>query len=76
MPSAPHVAVWHSLGAVQATHATPPVPHALGALPIAQVLPLLQPVQHAPPRHCPPLHPVVSMTFDVVHCPVELQAAV
>ena len=57
---APPVHVWHS---VQAVHALPFVPHAVGALPGVHMAPapLTQPLQHEPPKQRPPVHALPSV---------------
>jgi hypothetical protein len=54
-----HVGLWHVL-APQALQPFPPLPHAPVALPGWHVLPWVQPVQHAPARHFPPLQVLPS----------------
>jgi hypothetical protein len=57
-----HRADLHGSLVVHAVHAAPPAPHAPALVPGWQLDPFQHPVQHAPVKHLPPVHPVPSTT--------------
>jgi len=61
----------HSLPVLQSEQVPPALPQDPTAVPRAQVVPLMQPVQQLPPRHLPPVHAVLSGTLGVVQPPAE-----